>query len=59
MILGVHDLVGSDIEQRWPLLTEFLGFRFDDLAFHFSESDCANPLLMAHMRGLQAQYVRG
>ncbi len=41
------------------MLTEFLGFRFDDLAFHFSESDCANPLLMAHMRGLQAQYVRG
>jgi len=59
MLVGIHDLVGSDIEQRWPLLTEFLGFRFDDLAFHFSESDCANPLLMAHMRGLQAQYVRG
>ncbi|WP_026144846.1 hypothetical protein [Pseudomonas asplenii] len=59
MLVGVHDLVGSDIELRWPLLTEFLGFRFDDLAFHFSESDCANPLLMAHMRGLQAQYVRG
>ncbi|NWA04201.1 hypothetical protein [Pseudomonas gingeri] len=59
MLVSVYDLVGSSIEQRWPLLTEFLGFRFDDLAFHFSESDCANPLLMAHMRGLQAQYVRG
>ncbi len=59
MLVSVYDLVGSNIEQRWPLLTEFLGFRFEDLAFHFSESDCANPLLMAHMRGLQAQYVRG
>ena len=59
MLVSVYDLVGRDLEERWPLLTEFLGFQFDDLAFHFSESDCANPLLMAHMRGLQAQYVRG
>lgn len=58
VLISVHDLVGSDIEERWPLLTEFLGFRFEDLAFHFSESDCANPLLMAHMRGLQAHHVR-
>lgn len=57
--LPVADLIGFRAEEHWALLTEFLGFRFDDLAFSFSESDCANPLLMAHMRGLRAQFVQG
>jgi hypothetical protein len=56
--LTVADLIGFRLEEHWALLTDFLGFRFDDLAFSFSESDCANPLLMAHMRGLKAQYVQ-
>lgn len=55
--LTLFDLVSCNAEDHWPLLTEFLNFRFDDLSFNFSESDCANPMLMAHMRGLQAQYV--
>lgn len=59
LFMGLHDLIGAPLESRWSLLQEFLGFRFDDLAFHFSESDCANPLLMAHLRGLQAEQVRG
>ncbi|MFY1663298.1 hypothetical protein [Pseudomonas sp. Pseu.R1] len=57
--LTVADLIGFRLEERWALLTDFLGFRFDDLAFSFSESDCANPLLMAHMRGLKAEFVQG
>ncbi|OCR22236.1 hypothetical protein AFK24_24265 [Pseudomonas syringae] len=57
--ITISDLMHSNVEEHWNLLTEFLGFRFDDLAFSFSESDCANPLLMAHMRGLKAQYVQG
>jgi hypothetical protein len=57
--LSVADLIGFRTEEHWALLTDFLGFRFDDLAFSFSESDCANPLLMAHMRGLMAQFVQG
>jgi hypothetical protein len=56
--LAVADLIGFRTEEHWSLLTEFLGFRFSDLAFSFSESDCANPLLMAHMRGLKAQFVQ-
>lgn len=59
LFMGLHDLIGVPLELRWSLLQEFLGFRFDDLSFHFSESDCANPLLMAHLRGLQAEQVRG
>ncbi len=57
--LSVADLIGCRAEEHWALLTGFLGFRFDDLSFSFSESDCANPMLMAHMRGLKAEFVQG
>ncbi|SDW61205.1 hypothetical protein SAMN05444064_10583 [Pseudomonas syringae] len=57
--ITIADLVSCKADEHWNLLTEFLDFRFDDLAFSFSESDCANPLLMAHMRGLSAQYLHG
>jgi hypothetical protein len=40
---------------HWDLLTGFLGFRFDDIAFSFTESDCGNPGLMAHLRGLRSE----
>ena len=43
---------------HWDLL-QFLGFEFDELAFNFTESDCANPLLMAHLRGLRTENVYG
>lgn len=57
-LISIADLVSCKVEDHWNLLTEFLGFRFSDLAFSFSESDCANPLLMAHMRGLKAQHLQ-
>lgn len=41
------------------LLTGFLGFEFDDIAFSFTESDCGNPALMAHLRALKVEYVYG
>ncbi|MFJ4340512.1 PqqD family protein [Streptomyces sp. NPDC088915] len=69
---GVHADVPADLSffsifedtpydsgSHWELLTEFLGFRFDDLAFSFTESDCANPALMAHLRGLTCEHVYG
>ena len=58
-LLTTTDLMGFRAEEHWGLLTDFLGFRFDDLAFNFSESDCANPLLMAHLRGLKAEFIEG
>lgn len=39
------------------LLTGFLGFEFDDIAFSFTESDCGNPALMVHLRGLKCERV--
>jgi hypothetical protein len=44
---------------HWELLTDFLGFEFDDIAFSFTESDCGNPALMAHLRGLKCERVYG
>jgi hypothetical protein len=57
--VGLHDLIGGDNEERMPLLSEFLGLQFDQFTSHVSENECASPLLLAHMRGLQAQFVRG
>jgi hypothetical protein len=48
-----HYAAGDHME----LLTGFLGFQFDDVAFSFTESDCGNPALMAHLRGLKAERV--
>jgi hypothetical protein len=37
-------------------LEQFLGFRLREDAFNFTESDCRNPMLMAHLRGLLADF---
>ena len=55
--ISIYDLVSYHVHGHWDLIVDFLGFQFDDLAFSFTESDCANPTLMAHLRGLRAQYV--
>ncbi|MFI0817430.1 PqqD family protein [Streptomyces sp. NPDC021098] len=55
--ISIYDLVSYRVHDHWDLIVGFLGFQFDDLAFSFSESDCANPNLMAHLRGLRSEYV--
>ncbi len=57
--ISIYGLISYRVDEHWPLLTSFLGFRFDELAFSFTESDCASPVLMAHFRGLKAQFVQG
>lgn len=54
---SIYDHTDYESGAHWKLLTEFLGFVFDELAFSFTESDCANPALMAHLRGLRTQHV--
>jgi hypothetical protein len=41
--------------KHWAVLTDLLGFTFDDIAFSFTESDCGNPALMAHLRALKCE----
>ncbi|MBF6651101.1 hypothetical protein [Methylobacter sp. BlB1] len=57
--VSIYEHVSYRVDDHWKFVTEFLGFQFDELAFSFTESDCANPALMAHLRGLKAQYVQG
>lgn len=44
---------------HWELLTGYLRFAFDETAFNFTESDCANPALMAHLRALRCERLYG
>lgn len=52
---SIYDETSYSLSDHWELLTNYLGFQFDDLAFSFTESDCGNPALMAHLRGLKAE----
>lgn len=57
--IDIADLLQDSQQGQSVLLLEFLRFRYDELALGFSQSACANPLLMAHLAGLRAQYVQG
>ncbi|MFI6015448.1 PqqD family protein [Streptomyces sp. NPDC051243] len=56
---SIYDDTAYASGDHWELLTEFLGFTFDDIAFSFTESDCGNPALMAHLRALKAERCHG
>ena len=59
VFFSIYQDTGYEAGDHWELLSEFLKFQFDDIAFSFTESDCANPSLMAHFRGLKAEHVFG
>jgi len=54
---SIYDYTDYASGAHWSLLENFLGFVFDDLAFSFTESDCVNPAIMAHLRGLRTEHV--
>lgn len=54
---SIYDYTSYASGAHWRLLSDFLNFVFDEVAFNFTESDCANPLLMAHLRGLRTERV--
>ncbi|MDI9223212.1 hypothetical protein QMZ30_20070 [Pantoea sp. EA-12] len=55
LFFNIYQDTAYEAGAHWALLTEFMHFRFDELMFSFSESDCGNPTLMAHIRGLRAE----
>ncbi|WP_223484878.1 hypothetical protein [Pseudomonas sp. A-RE-19] len=57
--IDIHDMLVSNLEERWPLLTDFLGFQPDELSAQLRENDYASPSISAHLRGLQACFVQG
>ncbi|MFN3359317.1 MAG: hypothetical protein ACK418_25395 [Pseudomonas sp.] len=56
--IGIADLLEDVDLDSSSLLTEFMAFTPDPLGFHFSHPACSNPLLMAHLQGLQAECLR-
>ncbi|MCR4539169.1 hypothetical protein NUV89_12250 [Pseudomonas sp. 18.1.10] len=56
--IGIADLLSEVDPGSTSLVTEFLAHRPDPFGFHFSHPDFPNPLLMAHLCGLQAQCLR-
>ena len=59
VFFNIYQDTAYESGDHWPLLTEYMGFKFDELMFSFSESDCGNPTLMAHIRGLRAETLLG
>ncbi|SET21788.1 hypothetical protein SAMN03159512_01588 [Pseudomonas sp. NFR09] len=56
--ISIADLLEDVDTQMSPILTEFMAFAPDPLGFHFSHPGYSNPLMMAHLRGLQARCLR-
>ncbi|MGF6093963.1 hypothetical protein [Pseudomonas sp. 18175] len=56
--IGIADLLENTDLSSTPLLTEFMAHAPDPLGFQFSQPAYAHPLLMAHLRGLQAECLR-
>ncbi len=57
--IGIDDMVVGKMEERWPLLSDFLGFQADDLMLEARTGECADPLIGAYLKGLQASYIEG
>ncbi|WP_223451504.1 MULTISPECIES: hypothetical protein [unclassified Pseudomonas] len=57
--IDIQDMLVSNLEERWPLLTEFLGFQPDELAAQISDNEFVSLSISAHVRGLQACFVHG
>ncbi|ODS24003.1 hypothetical protein AB835_05615 [Candidatus Endobugula sertula] len=52
----VFDETEYSYDSHKEFMENFLGFSLRDDAFNFTESDCQNPMLMAHLRGLLADF---
>ncbi|WP_086791541.1 hypothetical protein [Pseudomonas sp. SCPG-7] len=57
--VDIHDMAVGKLEERWPLLSEFLGFQAEEWVFHQGEGEYADPLIEAHLRGLEAEFIDG
>ncbi|WP_342625381.1 hypothetical protein [Pseudomonas alkylphenolica] len=55
--IAIDDLVSDREFHQGERLSRFLGHRFDEQAFPCERSGVANPLLLAHLQGLQAEFV--
>lgn len=56
--IGIDDLLENVDLSCASLLTAFMAYKPDPLGFHFNNPSYSNPLLMAHLRGMQAECLR-
>ena len=56
--IGIADLLEGLAPESSPLLADFMAYAPDPLDFHFSQPTYSNPLLMAHLHGLQGECLR-
>ncbi|WP_256352435.1 hypothetical protein [Pseudomonas sp. PDM31] len=57
--VDIHDILVSNLEERWPLMTEFLGCQVDELEAQLRDSEHVSLAISVHLHGLHAQYVQG
>lgn len=57
--IHINDMIVGKLEERWPLLSDFLGFQADDMTLYQPDDEHAEPVVAAHLRGLQAQFIEG
>ncbi|SMQ23761.1 hypothetical protein SAMN04488483_1181 [Pseudomonas helmanticensis] len=55
--IDINDMIVGKLEERWPLLSDFLGFQADDLTLYQGDFEFVEPLVAAHLRGLQASVI--
>lgn len=59
ILYSIYDFTSYEAGAHWEFLVSYLGFEFDELSFNFTETDCFNPALMAHIRGLRSDHLEG
>jgi hypothetical protein len=57
--IDIHDMLVSNLEERWPLLTEFLKYQPDGVTTQVGDNEYVSLSICAHLRGLQACFVQG
>lgn len=57
--ININDMIVGKLEERWPLLSDFLGFQADDLTLYQGDDEHVEPMVAAHLRGLQAKFIEG
>lgn len=57
--IDISDMIVGKLDERWPLLSDFLGFQTDGLTLYHGDHEFAEPRVAAHLRGLQASIIEG
>lgn len=57
--IGIDDIVVGKMDERWPLLSDFLGFQANELQIETGTDESTDPVIAAYLHGLQVCHVEG